>query len=411
MNNPDPDDLRDRLSRLPVAAALLDHLDPAASVYVVGGAIRDLLLGTEPQDLDLVVEGELEPVAARIGQVTRLHPRFGTCTVTVDGRRYDLARARTETYSRPGILPTVTPALIDADLARRDFSVNAFALGISGPRSGELLSVDGAAEDLAARRLRVLHDNSFRDDATRLMRLVRYASRLGFSVEDHTRELALAAVADGLLTSVGGARAGSELRLLAGEADPVAALHALDAYGLDEALMTGFGLRDEADADLATRALALLPADGDRSALVIAVAARRLESAQLLRLMRMLAFRSDRAQLIEEGVLRSPALSGALGEAAQPSQIAAAAAAEAVETVALAGALDPSAETSARRWLEDLRAVRLHIGGQDLLDAGVPDGPAVGAGLAGALAAKLDGSADSAEAELAAAIEAAENAG
>lgn len=411
VNRPDPVLLRQRLEQLPVGAALLDRLDPGAPVYIVGGALRDLMLGAEPRDLDLVVEGDLEAVAERIGQVTRLHPRFGTCTVSVDGHRYDLARARTETYARPGVLPAVTPAGIDQDLGRRDFTVNTFALGVSGPRRGELLSARRAEEDLSGRRLRVLHDGSFRDDATRLFRMVRYAVRLGFAVEPATRALALAAVADGLVASVGGARAGTELRLLAAEPDPVRALAGLAQYGLGTALMPGFGLEDEDDVALAARALALLPADGDRAALAIAVAARRLDRAGVTALVEELAFRADTGRLIAAGVGRSPALARALRSARRPSQIAAAAGGERPETVALAGASDPAAGDAARRWLTTLRTVRLEIDGRDLIAAGVPDGPAVGAGLAGALAAKLDGEAFGREAELAAALRAAGNGG
>ena len=411
MNVLDPNVLHDRLGRLPLGATLLERLAPGAPVYVVGGAVRDLMLGHDPRDLDVVVEGELEPVATQIGEMTRLHPRFGTCTVTVDGRTYDFARARTETYSRPGVLPAVAPAGIDEDLARRDFSVNAFALGVAGPRRGELLSVPGAAEDLAAGHLRVLHDASFRDDATRLLRMVRYATRLGFAAEPHTHDLAAAAVDDGLLDTVGGARSGAELRLLAAEPDPVAALRGLNAYHLGEALHAGFGLRDDADGELAERALALLPADGDRAALVIAVAARRLTASQLDEMLQTLTFRSDRGEVISEAVLQSAPLAAALRDADRASQIARAAATETVETVALAGALDPAAADRAERWLQSLREVRLQIGGHDLIEAGVPDGPPIGAGLAGALAAKLDGEADDRKAELAAALRAAENAG
>ena len=179
-------DLLEAYRRLPAAAPLRDRLGDAGGLYLVGGAVRDLLRG-EPPDLDFVVDGELDPVVMAIGGSLMAYDRFGTATIAVDGFRYDLARARRERYPHPGALPEVEPAPIGEDLERRDFTVNAMALGLGGDDAGTLLSVDRAREDLDARRLRVLHDASFTDDPTRLLRLARYAARLGFAVEPHTR--------------------------------------------------------------------------------------------------------------------------------------------------------------------------------------------------------------------------------
>ena len=168
-------------------------------MYLVGGAVRDLLLGGRPLDLDLVVEGDAAAFAASLGGELKVHDRFGTSTVTLDGFSYDIARARRETYAHPGALPDVAPAPLAEDLERRDFTVNTLALALAGDRAGELHSVPPALEDLDARRLRVLHDQSFIDDPTRLFRLVRYATRLGFEIEPHTRALAERAIAGGAL--------------------------------------------------------------------------------------------------------------------------------------------------------------------------------------------------------------------
>ncbi|MHB1833999.1 MAG: hypothetical protein ACYCXW_03450, partial [Solirubrobacteraceae bacterium] len=125
--------LLERLAKLPQGAALLRRVRDEGGVHLVGGAVRDLLLGELPGDLDLAVEGELGRVIARLGKPVRTNGRFGTCTVLADGFSYDLAQTRIERYDRPGALPTVIgPATIDADLRRRDFTVNAIALGLGG---------------------------------------------------------------------------------------------------------------------------------------------------------------------------------------------------------------------------------------------------------------------------------------
>jgi tRNA nucleotidyltransferase (CCA-adding enzyme) len=360
------------------------------------------LLGGTPFDLDLVVEGDAAALAASLGGKLKVHDRFGTSTVVLDGSAYDIARSRRESYAQPGALPDVEPAPLVEDLLRRDFTVNAIAVALGGEAPGELNAAPQALEDLDARRLRVLHDRSFTDDPTRMLRLARYAARLGFSVEPHTRELVSAAIETGALGTVSGSRIGAELRLLAREDDPVKGLRSLNDLGLDRALHPGFGLSDEA---LARRALALLPADARPDRLAVAVAARGVPAAELPALLDSLTFEAEDRDAIVATVTRAEELARALDAAQAPSAIAAVAAGAPLELVALAGALSP--EGQAREWLERLRHVRLSIDGRDLLAAGVPEGPAIGRGLRAALAAKLDGRAGERDQELAEALDAA----
>lgn len=402
---PVPAELLERLAQLPAARPLLERLVDSDGVYLVGGGVRDLLLGGAPLDLDLVVAGDPAPVAARLGPPVRAHDRFDTCTVLLDGFRYDLARARQETYGRPGALPTVAPAGIEEDLRRRDFTVNAVALGLGGGDRGRLLAVPDALEDLGARRLRVLHDSSFVDDPTRLLRLARYAARLGFEVEAATARLAAAAVAGGALGTVSGNRVGAELQLAADEPDPVAALRRLHALGVDEAIEPGLGIGDDGAAEAAERALALLDGDGDRGAVALAAAARGVAAGRLGPLLDRLSIPARRRDAITAAATQAPRLARALEAAPTPSRIAAAAGGMPAEAVALAGALGAAgAASAARRWLSELRHVRLEIRGQDLLDAGVDPGPEIGERLRRALAAKLDGRAEDRAGELAAAL-------
>ena len=162
----------------------------ASPLYIVGGRVRDLLLERPATDLDLVVEGDaLELVRALAldqGGEAVVHPRFGTATYRNGTLRFDLATARTETYSRPGVLPDVRPGPIEEDLARRDFTVNAMALRLSPPDAGTLLDRFGSRQDVEEGLIRVLHDGSFVDDPTRIMRAIRYEQRLGFQIEPST---------------------------------------------------------------------------------------------------------------------------------------------------------------------------------------------------------------------------------
>ncbi len=369
---------------MPDGVRLLDAVAATGEAWLVGGAVRDLLLGREPSELDVAVEGDVRPLAQALGGDVLLHEAFGTATVADGDHVFDLARTRTETYAEPGALPQVQPAPISEDLARRDVTINAIAVALP---SGRTVAAPGALEDLEAGVLRVLHDASFTDDPTRVWRVARYAARLGFAVDPHTA--ALAAVAGP--GAVSGERIGHELRLLLSEPDPTAALAALVALN-PNVLPEGF---DPAPAALAP-AQELLPGNGRRDLLVLAACTGSMELRLLFRWLDHLQFPGHDRDLVAAA---SRWVTGApLRAAATPSQIARAARGAPIEAVALAGG------PNARRWIDELRHVRLQIGGDDLLAAGVPEGPQIGARLARTLDQVLDGTIAGREAQLTAAL-------
>jgi len=386
-------DLADWLHALPAAAPLPAVLPEAR---IVGGAVRDLLLGGAPEDLDLVIEGDAVEAAQRLGEMLHgsvtVHERFGTATVEAGGHVYDLATARVESYARPGALPDVQPGTLEQDLLRRDFTVNAIAVGLDG----RAVAAPHAYEDLDARVLRVLHNRSFLDDPTRLLRLVRYATRLGFAVEAGTAALADAALAGGALATVSPTRVGSELRLLLREPSALDALAWVAGWPLLEGMTF--------DRGLAERALALLPEDGRADLLLLGSACRGVAPATLGAWLDALGF-VGRARDVVMGCAQAEGIEGRLAGAGRPSEIAAAVRGAPVEAVALAGAL--GASEAARAWIEDLRGVTLDIDGADLIAAGVPQGEELGRGLAAALHARLDGEALDRDAQLAVALAAA----
>jgi tRNA nucleotidyltransferase (CCA-adding enzyme) len=367
----------------PCGARLLRAFGPGDGVHLVGGAVRDLLLERAPRELDLVVEGDVDAAAARLGGEVKAHDRFGTALVRADGCRFDLVRARAERYAHPGALPDVRPGTLDEDLRRRDVTINAIALSLGG----ELRAVTGALDDLREGVVRVLHDASFVDDPTRVWRVARYAARLGFAVEPHTRALA----ADADPSTVSGDRLGAELRLALREPDPPAAFEAL--RDLNESyLPEGFEPRPRA----LPAALELLPDDGRADLLTLAACTAGMDAATLVRWLHAMGFTAQERELV---VAASRFVTGAPLRAARTNaEIARAARGAPVEAVALAGG------ENARRWLGELRHVRLEIDGRDLLAAGIPEGPEIGARLQRALDRKLDGQIAGRDEELAAAL-------
>jgi tRNA nucleotidyltransferase (CCA-adding enzyme) len=368
-------------------------------VYLVGGAVRDLILGRDPVDVDLAIDGDAADLASRLGTASAAPTKFGTLSVQRGLHRYDLARTRGEAYAHPGALPEVEPAGIETDLRRRDFTVNAIALGLHGTRRGEMLSPPGALDDLQSGRLAVLHEASFADDPTRLFRLARYAARLRFEPAPHTRELAAAALAGGALQTISGPRIGNELRLLAAEADPIAAFGSAQDLGLPGTI----------DAGAAAEALRVLPDDGRPDRVVLACVFRGRSSQKLRDELDGLGFTAAEREAIVEGATASAGLARRLSEATSRSAIAKAVGSAGIETVALALAHSPSAESwQALAWLQELRHLRLQISGEDLLDRGLSQGPAIGTALQAARAALLDGQAPDRESQLAVALRAAE---
>ena len=401
----DPQELLASALALPAAAILAERLGAefAPAVLLVGGAVRDLLMGVRPVDLDLMVEGPVAALATALGgEQLRRHDRFATATIELEGTRCDIAQARREVYPAPGALPEVRPATAAEDLRRRDFTVNAIALALTGPGRGELLWAPDALSDLDARRLRVLHERSFNDDPTRLLRLARYAARLRFEIEPETLALARQAMGEGVLSTVSGARIGNELRLLAEEQDQVGALEALAALGIDRAIDPRLGLRD---ATVLVRALALLPDGERRDRLALAAALLGASAADAAALLDRLAFSAGDRDAIVVAATQAKSLSERLEMAGQPSEIDAAVGGAGTELVALAGAL--GATSAAREWLMRLRTLDLEISGDDLLAAGVSEGPGIGAALAAARAALLDGEATDRASQLAVALRAA----
>lgn len=342
--------------------------EAAEPVFLVGGAVRDLLLGRSRADVDLVVEGDATALATRLGGAGTEHERFGTVKVEVDGHELDIATARSETYPQPGALPVVAPARsIEEDLDRRDFTINAMAIPLDGdPR---LIDPRGGREDLERGLLRVLHPRSFEDDPTRAIRAARYASRYGFTLEPETDRLLRRTD----LATVSADRRRAELERLAAEPTGVVGL----------GLLAGWGV-----IDLREGGVELMSAVED-----------------LLK-----------APHWAELVPRERALiAAALGPAGTEEVLASMWAPKPGEGVELAERRDPVELILARAmgasWLDLYltiwRDIRLEIDGDDLIAEGIPQGPAVGRGLRAARLKKLEGEIAGHEEELATALAAA----
>jgi tRNA nucleotidyltransferase (CCA-adding enzyme) len=411
--------VRERLAELPGGSELLGLAAARPGVDLVGGAVRDILLGGVPRELDVVVDGDAEAFAEQLAATlpeaaVERHERF--CTAVVRwGEQWmvDIAMRRSETYAEPGALPDVQPGTPERDLARRDFTVNAIAVGLSG--EGALRCAPQALEDLVERRLRVLHERSFVDDPTRILRLARYRARLSFESEPRTAELAEQALHAGALRTVSGSRLGAELRLALDEPDPLAPLDEMDRLGALDAWEPGVCF----DRYLAGAALEDLPDDGDPELLLCASLVLDLMSSldehtegAVWSFLHDIELPAGRAQRVFSIGVTAHYAARWLESAETTSELLDLMDGASVEGLALAAALadrelGPNSMTrrTVEDWLSRYRHIRLQITGEDLLAAGLPEGPEIGRRLERVFAMRMTGRVqEDRDAELSAAL-------
>lgn len=318
-------------------------------VFLVGGSVRDALLGHTPHDLDVAVEGELDDLVKALGPASREYPRFMTARLELEQGPVDLARTRSESYARPGALPDVEPASLGEDLARRDFTFNAIAVPLLEPQ--EVIDPFGGIGALAEGRLTLLREDSLLEDPTRALRGARYAARFGFHPDQEmSRQLE-----DVDLGEISDDRLWAEIQRFAFESDPALALSIAREWGLIDTpssvikiIAAAQGLLQEEPwggfVEMSAVLDALLDPDAGASGLPAEPPPRRIDQYDLI------------ARTSPAGLL--------------------------------------IARAEGRRWLDwwptEGRDARLEIDGDSLVEAGVEPGPAVGAGLRAALAEVLE---------------------
>lgn len=363
-------------------------------VFLVGGMVRDILLDRPTRDPDLLVQ-ETVPVidaASRYGALLAAALRgsvsqpsqFGTVKVDVSGLDIDVATARRETYASPAALPDVRGATIERDMARRDFTVNALAVDLSPKRFGTVVDLHGGVADLEQGVLATLHDDSFRDDPTRLFRAVRYGTRLHLRMSLIT-ETMLSRNAR-YVAELSGDRVRHEFERIFAENEPEAALSRAEDFGLLQAVLPGLSW----NANMSRAAASLR----DAGPLVnLALLATRLSREDAAKFAERINATGEWASVIEDTAAIGERLPELAADGLTPSAVYAALEGVSPEAALAWAALsdDAAAAGRLRDYHDRLRHVRSDLNGDDLLALGVPQGPRVGELLRELLAARLDG--------------------
>lgn len=395
----------------PVFEAVTAASEGYDGVYLVGGTVRDILLGERTFDVDVAVEGDgiafARTLATALGGRVRSHDKFGTAVVLYgEEERVDVVTARTEFYDAPAALPAVEHASIREDLFRRDFTINAMAVSLKGEDFGRLVDPFGGRRDLEAETIRVLHNLSFIDDPTRIFRAVRYENRYRFRMDEHTAGLARGCIEMGLVGDLSSARLRDELVALLEEGDIAHSIVRLRELGADRAIHPQLAADEEAVALLErlTELKEQYELDVPAWRLGLAVLARKLPPNEVYDWLARLKARRRDAEMIAAAVTVGPRLVERLraGET-EPADI-----------VSMADPYSPDAPLFAlaladveplHAYFRRLRDVKLDIGGGDLAELGLGESPRVGEILAELRRRKLNGELDGRESELAAARE------
>ncbi len=381
---------------------LSETIAQVESVYVVGGVVRDLILGREPVDADISVVGDAGAfsgaLAGRLGAARPTESEFLTFKITLGNTSegatsIDVVTARAETYPEPAALPDVVPSSIKDDLERRDFTVNSMGISLSDSDWGNLVDPMNGLGDIMRKRIRVLHDASFADDPTRLFRAVRYAVRLDFSIDSTTKSLIDDSL--GKVDRLSGARLRNEFELMLGEPKRVEILHEAEDLGLLAAISPGLRI--------GSRSLEVMESGAStrfEDLLALSTFGLTQDEAE------QVAKRFDGPEMWTKTIRGNPELAD-LVAVLDRSDIRRSEVAEILDSVPLQSirayiAAGPPLPRRDRmiEYIDKIRFERPEITGDDLIAAGIEEGPVIGQLIDIVRRARLDGQVKTKQEEL-----------
>lgn len=381
---------------------LSETIAQVESVYVVGGVVRDLILGREPVDADISVVGDAGAfsgaLAGRLGAARPTESEFLTFKITLGNTSegatsIDVVTARAETYPEPAALPDVVPSSIKDDLERRDFTVNSMGISLSDSDWGNLVDPMNGLGDIMRKRIRVLHDASFIDDPTRLFRAVRYAVRLDFSIDSTTKSLIDDSL--GKVDRLSGARLRNEFELMLGEPKRVEILHEAEDLGLLAAISPGLRI--------GSRSLEVMESGAStrfEDLLALSTFGLTQDEAE------QVAKRFDGPEMWTKTIRGNPELAD-LVAVLDRSDIRRSEVAEILDSVPLQSirayiAAGPPLPRRDRmiEYIDKIRFERPEITGDDLIAAGIDEGPVIGQLIDIVRRARLDGQVKTKQEEL-----------
>ncbi len=357
------------------------------NAYIVGGFVRDLILGRKNYDVDIVLEGDAtlfaKQVAKELGAKVHTFDRFKTATLVFsDGTRIDMASARTEVYRAPGAFPEVDMAPLKKDLFRRDFTINTLAVKINASDFGRLIDFFGGLKDIKDRKIRVLHSLSFVEDPTRILRALRFATRYRFDLGRHTERLLKMAVERKLFKTVEGQRIYHELKQIMLEENPLRVLLKLDKYGILKELFPGLNWNRHKK-DLFERVRKLVnwhkltfpDSEADYHLVYFGALLYREPPGRIESYLKDLSFPKKEAEKLLRYLRELPQTVVSIREAELPSQVYRVLERKDDEFLLLLAAVSPQIESSVLNFMKEWRYLKPLVSGEDLKKLGLKPGP------------------------------------
>ncbi|OMH41406.1 CBS domain-containing protein [Desulfurobacterium indicum] len=360
------------------------------NAYVIGGFVRDLIIGRKNLDVDIVVEGDATELARafakKIMGKVHIFDKFKTATVTLsDGFKIDFASARTEIYRAPGALPEVDTAPLKKDLFRRDFTINTLAVKLNGREFGKLIDFFNGLKDIKEKKIRVLHALSFVEDPTRILRALRFAVRYRFNIGKHTEKLLKIAVRKNLFRTVEGKRVYLELKHIFEEDNPLRIVNRMEEYGILKAFSPRF-IWNRKKRDFFERIrkivnwhkLTFNKHKANYSILYFAAFLESLPADEVDRLLKDFSVPDDEANLIKNLIYRGRQLAVKLErESFSNSELYEILKREKEEMVLYVAARTTKEDLKHRllEYLKEWRDLKLVITGNDLKEMGLKPGP------------------------------------
>ena len=357
------------------------------SAYLVGGSVRDLLMGEQNLDIDIVIEGDgiafAHALSRQVPAKVKTHETFGTAQVFLNTLRMDIATARTEYYESPAALPKVETSSIKKDLYRRDFTINSLAVKLNPHDFGLLMDFFGGQRDIKEKTIRVLHNLSFVEDPTRAFRAIRFSERFGFRLSKHTATLMKSTIEMGLFDRLSGFRLYDELLLAFQETNPVLTLHKLSDYGLLKVIHPGIVFDEDLEGALTSMSetlawydLLFLDEKIDKGILYLMTLLSLLSDPDRGEALLRLAVPLKARDLIQSGIAEAGTILGKL-PAKDPVDLSHLLANRETEAVlfAMSTARDVRQKKDISLFLVELRKVKPLLKGNDLKMLGVPQGP------------------------------------
>ena len=368
--------------------------DKGDKLYLVGGVVRDLLLGNSNLDIDLVVKGDAIALAQQLvekeaGKITA-HKRFNTAKIKWHKWSIDMASARSESYAQPGALPTVKPGCLNDDLLRRDFTINAMAVELSPQGYGHLIDPYSGQKDLRQGLLRILHAKSFIDDSTRIWRGLRYEQRLGFQLEADTLQLLKRDIP--MLDSISGDRIRYELECVLNEQYPEKVIKHAEELGVLAKINPSIKGNGWIEEKFKQARQISLP-DKPPPDLYMALLTYPLTDKEMGQLISYLRLPKSMAQTLRDSNSIKAKLKELANLKLNPSGIyhlLYGYSPQAVNANLIAGN-SPQACHNIQLYLDKLRYIKSVLTGNDLIRMGIPPGPRIKEILNKLLDARLDG--------------------